>query len=88
MNCNCISEMEAKIREHFQPQVKATIQRVECGNTAFVLSGNSMDLSLYIPFRIRADAPGYRTKSGKEIPMHVSFCPFCGNRARPETNGG
>lgn len=84
MQCECISRVEEEARAHLQPQIKGPINSVKMGNVAFVIDGSSMDARLYIPLQVKADAPGYRSQDGKAVPMHVTFCPFCGVRAKAE----
>lgn len=83
MNCNCIKEVEAKVKEFHQPKVNAPIESVRCKNISFIF-GEVSEIRIGIPFRIKADAPGYRSQKGKEMMVHVSFCPFCGVDARPK----
>ncbi len=83
MNCNCINEVEAKVKEHHQPQVKAPIDSVRCTNISWVLSGEGGTF-ISIPFSIKADAPGYRSEKGKQMMVHASYCPFCGVSAKKE----
>ncbi|MDF3851382.1 hypothetical protein [Achromobacter denitrificans] len=84
MQCECISRVEEDVKNHLQPQIKGPISSVKMGNVAFVIDGNTMDARLYIPIHVKADAPGYRSQDGKAVPMHVSFCPFCGKPAKAE----
>lgn len=86
MNCTCLNGIETKVREHVAKSIKGDIRAVECGNTAFVL-GETMRLSLFVPFYVKADAPGYRTRMGKAVPVHVSYCPFCGTSVKPANTG-
>lgn len=83
MNCNCISEIEAKIKEHHQPRVKAPIESVRCRNIAYVLDEGGGTF-INIPFGIKADAPGYRSEKGKDFGVIVSYCPFCGKKAKTD----
>ena len=83
MNCNCIEEIEAKVKEHHQPQVKAPIDSVRCQSISWVLSGTG-GTYISIPFGVKADAPGYRSEKGKQFMVHASYCPFCGKSAKPE----
>lgn len=82
MNCNCIDELQTKIMDLVQQKIKAPINDVTCMGSSFVLS-NPPYMALTIPFSVRADAPGYRSKTGKTVPVHASFCPFCGVSAKP-----
>lgn len=84
MQCECISRVEEEARAHLQPQIKGPINSVKMGNVAFVIDGSSMDSRLYIPLQVKADAPGYRSQDGKAVPMHLTFCPFCGMPAKAE----
>lgn len=84
MQCECISRVEEEARAHLQPQIKGPINSVKMGNVAFVIDGSSMDSRLYVPLQVKADAPGYRSQHGKAVPMHVTFCPFCGVPAKAE----
>lgn len=84
MNCNCIEEIEAKIKELHQPQVKAPIESVRCRNIAYVLSGAGAGMYISIPFGIKADTPGYRSEKGKDFGVVVSYCPFCGTKAKTD----
>ncbi|WP_206611636.1 hypothetical protein [Bordetella avium] len=82
MQCDCISRVEHDAKKHLQPQIKGPISSVRMANVAFVIDGSEMDARLYIPIHVKADAPGYRSQYGKAVPMHVSFCPFCGKSAK------
>lgn len=84
MNCNCIEEIEEKIKELHQPQVKASIESVRCRNITYVLSGVGAGTYISIPFGIKADAPGYRSEKGKDFGVIVSYCPFCGKKAKAD----
>lgn len=84
MNCNCIEEIEAKIKELYQPKVKAPIESVRCRNIAYVMSGVGTGTYISIPFGIKADAPGYRSEKGKDFGVVVSYCPFCGTKAKTD----
>lgn len=84
MQCHCISRVEQEARAHLQPQIKGPISSVKMGNIAFVIDGSAMDARLYIPLQVKADAPGYRSQDGRAVPIHVTFCPFCGARAKAE----
>ncbi|TAM24791.1 MAG: hypothetical protein EPN62_05650 [Candidimonas sp.] len=82
MNCNCIAQTEKMILEKFAPQVKAPIESVECGGVGFIIDNNTMTTGLFIPFFLKADAPGYRSAKGKSVSMYVTFCPFCGTAVK------
>lgn len=82
MKCQCIKQMEEKVSEHLSEKIEGNIESVTCGNVGFIIVGNTMHVSLYVPFNVKADAPGYRSKSGKSMSMYVSFCPFCGESVR------
>ncbi|MNK99249.1 hypothetical protein D3C87_1196370 [compost metagenome] len=85
MNCNCITEIEGKVREHMQPQIKAPIDSVEVGNKAIVVEGGRGRMALYVPVFVKANAPRYRSQRGGEVHMHVSFCPFCGKAVKEQS---
>ncbi|MHC3921475.1 hypothetical protein ACI0FW_00363 [Alcaligenes nematophilus] len=84
MNCNCIEEIEAKIKELHQPQVKAPIESVRCRNITYVLSGVGAGTYISIPFGIKANTPGYRSEKGKDFGVVVSYRPFCGTKAKAD----
>ena len=84
MNCNCIEEIEAKIKELHQPQVKAPIESVRCRNITYVLSGVGAGTYISILVGIKADPPGYRSEKGKDLGVVVSYCPFCGTKAKAD----
>ncbi len=84
MQCNCIEEIEAKIKEHMQPDVKAPIESARCQNISYVLNGANAGTHIGIPFGVKADAPGYRSRKGKEFTVIASYCPFCGKSTKPE----
>ncbi len=84
MNCNCIEEIEAKIKEHHQPKVKAPIESVRCRNITYVLDGPNPGMFPTISFGIKADATGYRSEKGKDFGVIVSYCPFCGKKAKAD----
>lgn len=79
MNCNCLSEVAEKIKGAMNERLK-DIKSVECGTVAFTLGG-SVEQRIYVPFRVKADAPKFRGAKGGEITMLASFCPFCGKPA-------
>lgn len=83
MNCECIDDLQVKIKDLMQPKIKAPIKEVKPTGLAFVMSDTPYT-ALTIPFSVKADAPGYRSEKGKEVPVHVSFCPFCGVSAKPQ----
>jgi len=84
MNCNCVEDLQIKIKDLVHKKINAPINEVTCLGSSFVLS-NPPYMALAIPFSVRADAPGYRSQKGKLVPVHASFCPFCGVSAKPET---
>ncbi|MNV60497.1 hypothetical protein D3C71_1529620 [compost metagenome] len=84
MQCDCIKETEARIKEHVQPKIGAPIDSVKMGNIAFVVEGSALRVAMFAPVYIKADAKGYRSERGGQIDMHFSFCPFCGKPAKAE----
>ena len=82
MNCNCIDELQTKIKDLMQPKIKGSIKEVRPTSLSYVMADPPYT-ALAIPFTVKADAPGYRSEKGKEVPVHASFCPFCGVSAKP-----
>lgn len=74
--CNCIRENETKVAEHYTKQlgVPAT---AEVGNVALVFGKVTVERP-FLPYRVKADRPGYKSAKGKEVSMFFTFCPFCG----------
>lgn len=87
MNCNCVNVVEENIKDLHQPRVKAPIDSVLCQNISFVLGGPNSGSYISIPFRVKADAPGYRSEKGREFSVMASYCPFCGVSTRKQTGG-
>lgn len=85
MNCDCIKDSEAKVKNHVQINIKAPIDSVTCQNMSIIISPHLTPyMAINIPFVIKADAPGYRSRNGKILYVNASYCPFCGVDARPK----
>lgn len=84
MQCNCIEEIEARVKEHVQPKIKVPIEAVKCQNISWVF-GNGAGTYISIPFGVKADATGYRSEKGKQFMVHASYCPFCGKPTKPKS---
>jgi len=78
MNCNCITDVNAQLTEHYTASL-ATTATAKLQQVAYVM-GPKMDDMLFIDVKITSEAKGY--KKGKNVHMFVSFCPFCGKDQR------
>lgn len=86
MNCDCIKDIESKMRVFMKEQAgddaTAKIQ-----NIAFYMDGSAkvgearLTSALQIMFRIKGSKKGYTSEKGKEMGCRVSHCPFCGRTA-------
>lgn len=75
MNCNCISEIEAKLATRYGEEVGADAT-ADCQSAGFSMSGSSVRMIHKTEFKIVAQAKGFTR--GKLIPVISSYCPFCG----------
>jgi hypothetical protein len=80
MNCNCLTDVEKKLKEKFSADLGAEA-KVECQNLGY-LFGKSVRFAHLTEFKITADAKGYR--KGKRITVTANFCPFCGKSTKED----
>jgi hypothetical protein len=80
MNCNCISDIEKKLKDKFEEQLGTQVE-IECQNLGFTF-GKSMRTQHFSQFKVTADAKGY--KKGNLTSVIASFCPFCGKSTKEE----
>ncbi|MCQ9615911.1 hypothetical protein L1889_03685 [Paenalcaligenes niemegkensis] len=76
--------MEATVKDFHQPEVNAPIESVRCQNIMWTF-GKGGGEHIGIPFRVKADAVGYRSAKGKEFSVKASYCPFCGVSTKQES---
>lgn len=85
MNCNCIPDTEARLKEElekdaslFRPKKATAIKYIFPKNAALKIKTGKT--SILIPFEIT-----WAMESGKNketyVPIEASFCPFCGEPA-------
>ena len=83
MNCNCLSEAEELLKEHFKSaagdDVKAKIKGRAIGINPETLALTS---EFNLPVVINGSKKGFIR--GKETTIRCSYCPFCGKSIRPE----
>ncbi len=81
-NCNCKSEIEAKLLERFiQAEPDAEGHAVELQGYALGLTANSIVIRPSMPIRltaVRTSRAGLRRPRSSAQTMVFSFCPFCG----------
>lgn len=75
MTCKCVSELTAKLTDHFKEEAGDDVD-VTCMGTAVL--GDTCESKLFVPFRIKGSRPGYKSAKGKTTHMFFSYCPFCG----------
>ena len=80
MNCTCMQDLETKVAEKYTADLGKPA-KAECSGAAIVF-GKSVSFSHVTPFKVTADAPGFR--KGKTVQFHASYCPFCGKSTKEE----
>jgi hypothetical protein len=86
MNCNCISDLEKRLADHFRPKAGPNVTAT-CTATGFVLSENRMTLAHNTEFCIKGSGKGFTSAKGKLVPVVASYCPFCARDTRRYTVG-
>lgn len=80
--CNCISELEERIKRDIgsknKKYEKMVIKDVECSGSALVENDNKLELITVIPFHVHHEPIGRKMKT--EILMTAKYCPFCGKK--------
>lgn len=89
MNCNCIKEIENKVKDSFKEQNKEYTGELtsKMGGQFFVFSEKSSILSLSLPVVIeynRQTKTGKLQKKTKEYSMLFTYCPYCGEKINKE----
>ncbi|MBY0238619.1 MAG: hypothetical protein K2X55_04830 [Burkholderiaceae bacterium] len=81
MNCNCINDIEKRIRAHMQPQAGADCT-VTATSTAMMLTDDmGLKSVLQVPFCVKGPKKGFSSAKGKTMGCNVNICPFCGRPA-------
>ena len=79
--CDCITEIEKKLKEHFDEEVKIEdYERPEMEGKTLVLKGSSN--SMVLQMSTNAVAKYQRGKQHKKWERYIyfTFCPFCGEK--------
>ncbi|NOR69999.1 MAG: hypothetical protein GQ532_09965 [Methylomarinum sp.] len=76
MNCNCISEVTARLKSHLveNPQFKKPVVDVQLSEVAMLFGKGDLKSCTYTTLLITLE--GQKKKNKTDI-LH-SFCPFCG----------
>lgn len=82
MNCNCRSDIEAKLLERFKSEAPTGENHaVSISGYGFCIVGNEMTMRPYAEVTKSADMPkkagGWSLKRSK-LNMYFSYCPYCG----------
>jgi hypothetical protein len=82
MNCNCKTEIEAKLLESFKSEAPDGVDHsVSMHGYGFCIVGNKMIMRPYTEVTRAAQMPrkagGFTSKRTK-LNMFFSYCPFCG----------
>lgn len=81
MSCNCVNENSRKIAEYVGARLCIHPDDVTASpdGVAFTL-GEKPGQRPFMPYTVRANAPGYRSQKGKQVNMFFTFCPWCGTK--------
>lgn len=80
MQCKCIDEITAKLKQHAVEKLGAINPSLSMNNLG--INFNTGEGVISLPFTIRAENKPFNTLKGKSINMVASFCPFCGKSAK------
>lgn len=80
MKCNCISEIETKMADHFRAKAGETTT-AKLKNIAWSL-GLDVSTDINIPFYIKGTEKGFTSAKGKEVIFVATYCPFCGVKTK------
>lgn len=76
MNCECIKEVEEKMKEKY-PEAR-------CAAIGFSITATGIRQSITIPFKYRKNKKdGTPAKNESEISFLAGYCPFCGKTTKP-----
>lgn len=89
MQCECRSEVEAKVRERMESNLPEGFTHYEArlDNYGFAMTGNTMTTRLMIPYQGEVMVPkksGGMKKQKIKMSVAASYCPFCGKPAQAE----
>ena len=76
MKCDCLKVVSGKLAEHMKSKAGNDAEAV-AKNTALMLTPESLESVLQIPFRIKGSKKGFTRERGKEMGVNASYCPFC-----------
>lgn len=79
MNCDCMNKYQDKIKEQYKEKLETDEVQVSIENWAIEMSGR---MTLSVPFRVKADKPGFKAHKGRQVQFLVNYCPFCGESAQ------
>lgn len=81
LNCTCITDLEKTVAETMTEQIGAPAT-AKCESIGFTF-GKAIGIVHLTNFKVTAEKKGWAR--GKSVPMHASFCPFCGKSAKEAT---
>lgn len=87
MNCNCISDLEKRLADHFRPKAGQNVTATCTASGMQITQDLGLRSTLNTEFCIKGSGKGFASAKGKLVPVVASYCPFCARETRRYTVG-